>query len=487
MGNNNPIYEGANLTMAPPCAAKLEQFLKQVNPSQEIILRSKSKEFLGGGGFGSGKTSAFVVKGIMLCQYFPGTTGFVARETYVQLKDTVLETWKEWCPKEWGRYVKTDGPGGTYYFNNGSKVIFRHFDKFSAEDIKSLNLGWAFIDQGEDVPEATYKVLLSRLRQMTLPKTQVFLSANPRPGWLKRHFIDPWMRGELPPEREVINTPTDENAHNLPSDYMDFLKESYSDVWYSRYVEAKWDAFEGLVYPDFSRNRHVIKREQIPINSRAWPMTMVLDYGLRNPTHANAYITSPNDHHYHVGEYRADGLSVPEYAQGIIKKFGHWMPFQNGMWADPSIKARTEKDRPTIQELFGNAGLPMVLANNDFESGYAMVTRWLKEDRLHVVEDCRETIQEFEEWEWEDWTHLDDRNKKERPKDRNNHSMDDYTYFANLHPSTTKKRYTEVMQTEKQIIEAENVPEIDPQVVEQARSDQARKHFKTKHRRPFIY
>lgn len=486
MATNTPIYEGAYLPLAPPCAAKLEQFFKQVNPSQEVLLRGQAKEFLIGGGFGAGKTVAALIKGIMLCQYYPGTTGFVARETYPQLKDTVIDEWKNWCPDEWARYVKTDGPGGTSYFHNGSKVFFRHFDKFSEKEIKSLNLGWAFVDQGEDVPEATYLALLGRLRQRTLPKTMVWITANPRPGWIKRRFIDPWQAGELDENKMVVNVPTEENAHNLPDDYIPTLEQNYSEVWLNRYVKARWDAFEGLVYPDFSRNRHVVKAKDFTLDP-TWPMTMLMDYGLRNPVHANAYAVTPYDHHFHVAEYRANDLSVAEYSTGIKKTMGPFFPFSYGMWADPSIKRKDEKERPTIQEMFMNEGLPFSLANNDFQSGWTMVTRWLKQDRLKILDTCIHTIQEFEEWEWEDWTHLEEKNLKEVPKDRNNHSMDDYTYYANLHPETHSKKKHLRPQSIKEIIEAEDVPRIDPEVVRKTRDQEARDWFKAKHRRRVVY
>lgn len=474
---DSTVYEGPLLSISPPSEGKIQQLFNQLNPSQRIILGSTAKEFLMGGGFGAGKTVAALIKGMIICKNRPGTTGFVARGTYPQLKDTVLKTWKEWCPPSWGRYVKTDGPGGTYYFNNSSEVLFRHFDKMSEDDIKSLNLGWAFVDQAEAVEETTYLVLLSRLRQQTVIKACVWLTANPRPGWLKRRFIEPFEAGEVNPEREVVNVETEENARNLPEDYIPTLMANYSEAWINRYIKASWKAFEGLVYPDFSRARHVIPRSEFRLDSE-WPRTLVLDYGLRNPTHANAYSVDQYDNHVIIGEYRDKERSVPEYVAGINKELGPFMPFKMGMWADPSIKARTEKDRPTIQEEFAKAGLPLALANNDFDSGWTLITKWLKHDQLKVLGHCEHTIREFEEWEWEDWTHLEERNLKEQPKDKNNHSMDCNTYYANQHPEHTRRGQSKRPQSYKEIIEAEQPEEIDPEVSRAARDAEALAWFR---------
>lgn len=471
------------LSAAPPSKAKLAQFFKQPNDSQKLIIGSTAKEILCGGAFGAGKTLGCLIKGILICKHYPNSTGFIARETYPQLKDTVRKQFLEWVPPQWGKFIKTDGPGGTYYFTNGSEILFRHFDKMSEKDLKSLNLSWAFIDQGEDVPEATYLVLLSRLRQPTVPKTQVFMTANPKPGWLKRRFIDPEERGEKNPNRLVVNVTTYDNAHNLPADYIPTLIENYSEAWINRYVKASWEAFEGLVFPDFSRVRHVIKSSEYQMRPGRL-RTLVLDWGMRTPTHANIFETDEYDNHVVIAEYRDVEKSIPEYAEAILRKFKPFFPLRGGMWGDPSLKQRTEKDKPTREMMFAKAGLPLAMANNHFDSGWALITKWLKTGQYKVLDCCIETIQEFEEWEWDDWTHLEERNLKEQPKDLNNHSMDTHIYYGNLHPEHKKRKMSSRPDSYKDIIEKDNPPEIDPVVCVQARDQEARDYFKRKRRKP---
>lgn len=463
---------GPTLSGQAASKEKLEALLQQLNPSQQALLGSRAKETLLGGGFGAGKTVGGCVKGILVSIQYPNTTGLVAMYSYPRLQDTVVNSWLEWAPPELAGkgYVKTDGPGGTYYFANGSKVLFRHFDEMSEDEIKSMNLGWAFIDQAEQVPEKSYLILLSRLRQQTVPKTQVWLSANPAPGWLKRRFIDADAEELAKKDIKVLNVTTLENEENLPNDYLETMRQTYSDAWFKRYVLSEWEAFEGLVYSDFSRERHTTEPlEHIP---RDWTRTLVLDYGLRNPTHVSAFVTDYDGNHYLIREYRANDKSVPEYTQEILTHFADLFPFQGGMWADPSIKAKREKDRPTVQELFTRSGLPLSLANNDFNQAWALVTAWLKRGNLRVYESCQETIREFQNWMWDDYSHLQDRNLKETPIDRDNHAMDCLTYYANLHPeSITERKPVNFMS------ELQRTQHIDPGVARQAKDEEIRDYF----------
>lgn len=438
----------------PPSVEKIRLFFSDyINPSQLEFLECKAHEILYQGGYRGGKTVGCVLRGMMVGKFYPGCRGFVARNTYPQLRDTVVRTWLEWAPPEWGEYVKTDGPGGTYYFYNGSEVLFRHFDHFSAEEIKSLNLAWAYVDQAEDVPEYTYDTLLSRLSQTSVPHPHVWITANPKPGWIKRRFIDP---PELHSSKARIRVETKENERNLPPNFIENLRREWSEDMQKRFLDADWSILSGLVYPDFGE-QHVIEPFPIPPH---WRKTLVADYGLNNPTHINAYAVSPDDVHYLIAEYRANGLDVATYAHECMAKWISELPyafpfsmehflaapdafhkafmgsFQMGGWCDPSFKAKTHLDRPTTLEMFTNAGMPMHPANNDFWGARTLITYWLRTDRLKVFNTCPETIQEFQNWMWEENRNPGERNAPEKPQDFNNHSMDCMTYYANLHPTS---------------------------------------------------
>lgn len=118
------------------------------------------------GGFGSGKTWAGSLLGTLLCLKFPGINGLCGAQTYSLVRDTTLEAYFEHFENfglqegnDW-QFIKSQQK---IVFKNGSSILFRHFDE--PNKLKSLNLGFAEIEEMSDIPEATFKMLLGRMRQ----------------------------------------------------------------------------------------------------------------------------------------------------------------------------------------------------------------------------------------------------------------------------------------------------------------------------------
>ncbi|UKI40825.1 MAG: phage terminase large subunit [Candidatus Melainabacteria bacterium] len=118
------------------------------------------------GGFGSGKTFAGSLLGILLALKFPKIVGLVGALTFPMVRDTTLETYFEHLNnmgfKERKHYTYSKSEC-RISFKNGSKVLFRHFEQPSK--LKSLNLGFVQIEEMSEVPESTFLMLLGRLRQ----------------------------------------------------------------------------------------------------------------------------------------------------------------------------------------------------------------------------------------------------------------------------------------------------------------------------------
>lgn len=122
------------------------------------------------GGYGSGKTFAGSLLGILLCLKFPGIRGLVGAQTYTLVRDTTLQTYfehlenmnfKEGVDFEWSSSLQK------LTFRNGSEILFRHFDE--PNKLKSLNLGFVEIEEMSDIPYDTFKMLISRMRQKQKP------------------------------------------------------------------------------------------------------------------------------------------------------------------------------------------------------------------------------------------------------------------------------------------------------------------------------
>ncbi len=207
----------------------------ELNPSQEKFWKSKKKFVLFSGGYGCGKSLMLTLKAIQHALDYPNNYILMGRKTYPELRDTLLKEFFTICPDSLIKdYLKAEG---RVIFHNKSEIVFRHLDTIAASEIRSMNLGSAFVDQAEDIDKEVIDGLRGRLRRDGVPDEarQIFLSCNPALTWLYAEF-----KQNPQPEYEVIEASTLENEKNLPPAYVEDLLK-YPDAYRRQYVYGIWD------------------------------------------------------------------------------------------------------------------------------------------------------------------------------------------------------------------------------------------------------
>lgn len=207
------------------------------------------------GGYGSGKTFAVSLLGILLALKFPGIRGLVGAQTYTLVRDTTLQTYFEHLDN----FGFTEGKDYDWSsslqkltFKNGSEILFRHFDE--PNKLKSLNLGFVEIEEMSDIPYDTFKMLLGRMRQKVKKSWKdftyrIFGHTNPETcrGWVYKTFKE-----NKSPNYRLISAPTTQNIY-LPKGFCDELKKVYDEQYYNIFVLAQNGEYNnGLVIKDFS-------------------------------------------------------------------------------------------------------------------------------------------------------------------------------------------------------------------------------------------
>jgi len=206
-----------------------------LNPSQEKFWNSKKKFVLFSGGYGCGKSLMLTLKAINHALTYPNNYILMGRRTYPELRDTLLKEFFTICPDALIKdYLKAEG---RIIFHNKSEIVFRHLDTMAASEIRSMNLGSAFIDQAEDISKEVVEGLRGRLRREGIPDEarQIFMSCNPALTWLFAEF-----KQHPQPEYEVIEASTLENEKNLPKGYVEDLLK-YPEAYKKQYVYGIWD------------------------------------------------------------------------------------------------------------------------------------------------------------------------------------------------------------------------------------------------------
>lgn len=190
-------------------------------------------------------------------------------------------------------------------------------------------------------------------------------------------------------------------------------------VWYARDILGLRKMAEGLVYPMFSREKHVVKGE-IPYSSRH-RYYVSIDYGTVNPFAAGLWDYDPVSHkaimirelYYRGGS--ANRTDNEGYYRMLKKLIGDIKI--EYIIIDPSASSMVE----TIEKY---AEYLVVKADNDVLNGIQDVTKFLNLGLLFFHESCKETFKEFDQYSW------DEESGEDAVIKEFDHSMDMIRYFC---------------------------------------------------------
>ncbi len=252
--------------------------------SQELFFAATEFDVLLAGSLGGGKSLALLMQGIHDCATHAGLRVGAFRLSYPELEASLLAELGKWG---FARALGAvwNGSEKSLIFPNSSVMIFRY-----AENLKdaSRQQGGAFqrllIDERTLMPPEVVTYLESRLRsgRRSIPVLGIRSSANPGGvghGAVKARYIDeytvvngqkvagtnygqrtyPDARGRLV---RFIPSRTADNPY-LNAEYRTDLA-GQSEAQRAAFQDGSWDSFSGQYFPEWNRDRHVIRPFPIP-------------------------------------------------------------------------------------------------------------------------------------------------------------------------------------------------------------------------------
>ena len=432
---------------------------------------SDKKYRLMSGGFGTGGATALAIEIAYQLLHYPGNTGLLGRLDSVELESTTLVELFEVLPKE--TIMRHDKQKRVIYLWNRSRLIYTGLDdtKNAVNKIKSMNLGFACIDQLEEIDETIFLALQGRLRRHNSERC-FFAKCNPEghnwawERWVKQPLEDYLLINDIKDktaaialdlvklaqkanvtiERIVesirkktgltdkqIMTIYEKNQYDyfpavtmdniyLPPEYVNQLL-SYPEKWKRRYVYNSWENFEGLVYNEFTEKN--VETAYIPSDSDAH--IHVYDYGFRNPA-AMLYAAVDYDGIIHIyDEYYESEKLIKEQCDSY-KTNRYWQ--RATKLADPSIN-KAERDGGSVFDSWNDLGVWWQNANNDVRQGIDRVNQLLKEGRIVISKRCVNLLDEIGNYRWKQLKLGEEKNEYEEPIKQNDHEMDCMRYLVN--------------------------------------------------------
>lgn len=198
---------------------------------------------------------------------------------------------------------------------------------------------------------------------------------------------------------------------------------------------GKFAVGEGLVYPEFDENVHVIEPFAVPPE---WQDNISIDPGLNNPLSAHWYAVDYDDNVYVVYEYYQAGRDVDyhtEKIKEICRKIGWHTDGRGRIEAliDSAANQRTLATTKSVSELFYERGIAVnPNVNKDLFSGIQRVKSYLNrkngQPNIYIFNNCANLIREMKGYFW---------GKGDMPKKRDDHSLDEMRYYLMSKPHNT--------------------------------------------------
>ncbi len=144
---------------------------KKQTKAFDILEDKTTNELLFGGGAGGAKSVLGCIWGSQMCLKYPGTRGVIGRTILKTLKETTLNTlW--WVLGQQGlqkgiHYKYTENKGIIKFFNE-SEILLKDLETTPSDpnfdELGSLEISWAFVDECNQVKKKAWDILKSRIR-----------------------------------------------------------------------------------------------------------------------------------------------------------------------------------------------------------------------------------------------------------------------------------------------------------------------------------
>lgn len=364
------------------------------------------------GSIRSGKTLSMAVGFILWSMSrFNGERFAICGKTIESLRRNVIFNLWDWVPPEFSIVEKRSENKLT--ISAGSRVntyyLFGGKDESSYSLIQGITLAGALLDEVALMPRSFVEQAIARC---SIAGSKFWFNCNPESP--AHWFYTEWVRKAA--ERNVLRMHfTMGDNLSLPPEIRRRYENTYSGVFYQRYIEGLWTKAEGLVYPFFDPGIHMISDQGGP--GRYF---ISCDYGTSNPCvfglwrleGSRAVMTRE---YYYDSRRKLSQKTDEEYYQDLVE-FAGSTPIEQ-IIIDPSAASF----RAVIQR---HGKFHVRKAKNDVLNGIRVTSGFLKAGQLYFDRSCVHTKAEFQAYAW------DERSAVDAVIKDNDHSMDQMRYFA---------------------------------------------------------
>lgn len=286
--------------------------------------------------------------------------------------------------------------------------LFGGKDEASAALIQGMTLAGVLFDEAALMPRSFVEQALARC---SVSGAKFWFNCNPEhPGhWFYKEWI------EKRDERKTLYLHFTMNDNpSLSEETKQRYRTLFSGVFYQRFIEGKWVAAQGLVYP-FAESLLC----DVPSGSfDDWAVSC--DYGTVNPASFGLWGLQNGcwyrvDEYYYASRVTGEQRTDEEHYAALERLCGDRNVHR--VVVDPSAAS-------FITVISRHGRFNPIPAKNDVADGIREVSTALKEGRIRICKSCTDTVREFSLYRWNDDL------ARDAPVKENDHAMDNIRYFV---------------------------------------------------------
>ena len=300
----------------------------------------------------------------------------------------------------------------TVSFNGVSNrfYLFGGKDESSASLIQGMTLSGVLFDEVALMPRSFVEQAMARC---SVSGSRFWFNCNPEHP--EHWFYNEWIKKREEKNALYLHFEMSDNP-SLSDKVRRRYERLYSGVFYERFVLGKWVAVYGAVYPFMADEGMYC---DVP-KGNFEDFIISCDYGTVNPTSAGLW-GKYSGVWYRIDEYyfdsRKEGFqrTDEEHYVALCKLAGDRKISM--VIVDPSAASFMEVIRR-------HARFNVKPAQNNVINGIRRVSQALKDGRIKICKNCRDTRCEFSLYKW------DSARREDAPVKENDHAMDDIRYFV---------------------------------------------------------
>ena len=286
-------------------------------------------------------------------------------------------------------------------------LLFGGKDESSAALIQGSTLAGLLLDEAALMPRSFVEQAVARC---SVRGSKLWFNCNPEhpQHWFYREWI---LKAE---SRNALYLHfTMEDNPSLSEDVRKRYRTMFSGAFYSRFIEGKWTAATGLIYP-FALD---LLCEVPKADFERYAVS--IDYGTVNPTSMGLWgllcgVWYRADEYYFDARLENTRRTDEEHFKGFLELIRGRTP--DVIVCDPSAAS--------FITLLQSRGFAVTAAKNDVLNGIRMTATALRTGQIKVTKGCVDAVREFSLYRWAD------DGARDVPVKENDHAMDDIRYFV---------------------------------------------------------